>query len=85
MFVNIGGVVNAMMKLFIQFELAPIAVPLARMDSGKISLMRTHDAGPQENTNPAIYSQTMTTADQPAATWAVQSCWHLATITPVMS
>ena len=28
---------NAMMKLFIQFEDAPIDVPLARIESGKIS------------------------------------------------
>lgn len=85
MLLNIGGVMNAMIKLFIQFELAPMAVPLARMDSGNISAMRIHDAGPHENANPAIYSQTMTTAAQPAATWVVQSCWHLATMMPMMS
>ena len=32
-----GGTIKAMMKLFIQFEEAPMEVPLARMESGKIS------------------------------------------------
>jgi hypothetical protein len=44
---SIGGVMKAMMKLFIQFDDALIDVPLARIERGKISAIKVHDAGPQ--------------------------------------
>jgi hypothetical protein len=47
MLLNIGGTTKAMMKLFIQFAEAPMEVPLARMEMGKISAMRIQEPGPQ--------------------------------------
>lgn len=44
---SIGGVIKAIIKLFIQLDEALIDVPLARMESGKISAIKVHDPGPQ--------------------------------------
>lgn len=74
-----------MMKLFIQFEDALIDVPLARIESGKISAIRVHDAGPQLYAKLKMYSQIMATAPHPAAACPCQSLWHLATMIPVIS
>lgn len=43
---SMAGVMNAIMKLFIQLDEALMDVPLARIDSGKISAISVHDAGP---------------------------------------
>lgn len=45
---SIGGVMKAMMKLFIQFDDALIDVPFARMERGKISAIKVQEAGPHE-------------------------------------
>ena len=45
---SMGGVMKAIMKLFIQFDEALIVVPLARMLRGKISAIVHQLAGPQE-------------------------------------
>lgn len=64
---SMGGVMNAMMKLLIQLDAALIDVPLARIDSGKISAISVQDPGPQLYAKLMMYSQTMLTAAQPAA------------------
>lgn len=46
---SIGGVMNATAKLFIQFDDALMEVPLARIDSGKISAINVQLPGPHEN------------------------------------
>jgi hypothetical protein len=45
---SIGGTTKAIMKLFIQFAEAPIEVPLARIEIGKISAIKIQEPGPQE-------------------------------------
>lgn len=40
-----------MMKLFIQLDDTPIELPLARMEGGKISVIRIQDAVPQLSRN----------------------------------
>lgn len=47
MLLSIGGTTKAMMKLFIQLADAPIDVPFARMEVGKISAIKIQDPGPQ--------------------------------------
>ena len=70
---------------FIQFELALIDVPFALMLNGKISAIKVHETGPQEYAKPTMYSQTMTTATQPATTCSFQLSWQVATMTPMMT
>ena len=70
---------------FIQLALALILVPLALIDKGKISAMSVQLTGPIPYAKFATYSQTKTTATQPAAACSFQSAEHLATMMPTTS
>jgi hypothetical protein len=45
---SMSGVTCPTMKLFIQFDEAPRAMPYGRLDNGQISAITIHAHGPQE-------------------------------------
>ena len=80
-----GGVMKAITKLFIQFALALIDVPFDRIDRGKISAISVQLTGLIPQAKLAMYSQTKTTATQPATSCFSHSWEHVATMTPTTS